>query len=341
MSFGCLRSTVRVTYLVVLAVLLCLMLPRALSATEGALGSTDGAAVGAAQAPSIKDIGDSAYKSEIEVAVKLGYMSLVDGSSFKPDGKIRAKDFLSCIRKGMSAVGVTSDSESTVENPKAWITRQEAMKMLVSCLLTREQLDLLGKQCGGTSLYLSDFTDANDVASWAESYVAAAVFRGWVPDRARLYPKEDATRGFAAALLARAFPDQTAFTGLVVYVCAPNFKRAMCVQVISEDQTVYPAQDGLPSIAFSSAPGIASFCPSLEEAKKRRVGFNPLVVAAERVQRGRKGEVQLIVPADEAQKIVAANQQGLFLKTWRVAIIEVPSTGVQPTMVSSTSGTPE
>lgn len=323
MSLASLRSAFRLSSTLVVAALLCLMLPRALSAMEGTLGSTEGAVIGAAQAPSISDIGDSSYRSEIEQAVKLGYMSLVDGTSFKPEGRIRAKDFFACIQRGLSKAGLTAGSDCRPEDPNAWLTRQQAVKMLALSMLTRDQLELVGKQCGGPPLYLSDFADANDVASWAEPCVAAAVYKGWVSERYRLYPKEDATRGFAAALLARAFPDQTAFTGLVVYVGASNFKRAMCLQIVTDDQTVYPAQDGVPSIAFSGAPGVASYCSSLEEAKMRRVGSNPLAVAAIRAQKGRRGELQIVVPAEEAQKILMANQQGLFLETWRVAVIAV------------------
>lgn len=167
------RSVLRIVSVVALAALLCLTLPRALSAMEGSSSTTEGSANGAAQAPSIGDIGD--------------------------------------------------------------------------------------------------------VASWAESCVAAAVYKGWIPERYRIYPNEEATREFAATLLACAFPDPTAYTGLAITVCAPNFKRSMSIQIVADGEPVYPSQDGLHSIAFTGSPGIASYCSSLEEAKQRRVGSNPLV----------------------------------------------------------------
>ncbi len=68
MLFGYLRRILRISCLVALAALLCLMLPRALSAMEGSQMSTEGAVVGAAQAPFISDIGNSAHRAKTKQA---------------------------------------------------------------------------------------------------------------------------------------------------------------------------------------------------------------------------------------------------------------------------------
>ncbi len=316
MSSNILRSAFRVSFLITLAALLCLMLPRSINAADVGGGI-------AAQVPSISDIADSAYQAEIGYAVRMGYMSLSGGSSFKPENKIRAKDFLTGIQRGLEKTGITASGEYKAEDLESWITRQQAVRMLVSTLMTKAQLTQLDRVFCGSALYLSDFTDATDVASWAEPYYATAVYKGLIGDRQRLYPKEDATREFAATLLTRAFPDPSAFTGLVVYVGSSDFKRCMNVQVVCGSDVVYPKQDSIPSITYSETPGVASFCSSVEEAKQRRVGANPLMIAAESVQRGGRNELQIVIPAIEAKAIQEADQKGLFLKSWRVAIVPV------------------
>lgn len=316
MSSERVRTAIRISFVLLTAFVLCLLLPRSLRAVE----------IGKVQT---SDLRDCAYQAEICTALRLGYMSGDGNSSFKPDGQVRAKDFLACIKRGMSKVGLTSEADCRIENPNAVISRQQAVKMLVSSVLTPSQVELIGKRCGGPPIYLSDFVDAGDVASWAERYVAAAVYQGWIPERYRLYPKEDASREFIAALLVRAFPDPSSYTGLVVYVSDSSFRRAQCIQIVSENpasEVVYPAADGMPSISFASSPGVASYCASLVDAKERRVGSNPLEVSGTRVQRGKGGRIQIVLPAEDAQKVLAANDQGLFLKTWRVAIV----TGAAP-----------
>ena len=306
MSANTFRNALRVSGALLVASVMCLLLPRFAHAQN---------------LPG--DAGNSIYRAEISASLRLGYMSL-DGGAFKPDGKVRGKDFLAGIKRGIAKVGLVTGAECKVENPNSSISRQQAVKMLVTSVFTPDQIELIGKQCGGAGLYLCDFADAGDVASWAEQSMAVAVYEGWISDRYRLYPKEDATREFIASLLARAFPDPSASTGLVVYVSDPGFRRAMSVQIVSDDpasEAVYPAGDAMPSICFSSAPGIVSFSSSLNEAKERRVGPNPLEVAATRVQKGKGGRIQVVLPASEAAKVIEADRQGLFLKTWRVAIL--------------------
>lgn len=319
MSSDRLRSALRISFVFLTAFVLCLLLPRSLRAAD----------IGTVQVPGLSDLRDCTYQAEIGAALRLGYMSGADTSSFKPDGRVRAKDFLACIKRGMSKVGLTSEAECKIGNPNAVISRQQAVKMLVTSVLTPEQVELIGQQCGGPPLYLCDFVDAGDVASWAEAYVAAAVYRGWIPERYRLYPKEDASREFVATLLVRAFPDPSAYSGLVVYVSDPSFRRAQCIQIVSDDpasEAVCPAADGMPSMSFTSSPGLASYSASLDDARERRVGSNPLEVTGTRVQRGRGGRIQIVLPAEDAREVLAANDQGLFLKTWRVAIV----TGAAP-----------
>lgn len=321
MSAIILRNAARVSGALLLALVLCLLPPVCTRAET---------------APS--DVRDSLYQSEIATAVRLGYMSL-DGSAFKPDGKVRGKDFLACVKRGIEKAGIITTAECGIESPNSHVSRQQAVKMLVTAVFTREQIELIGLRCGGAELYLCDFMDAGDVASWAGQYMAVAVYEGWIPERARLSPKADATREFVAVLLARAFPDQNAYTGLVVYVNDPKFRRAMSVQIVSDDpgsEAVYPAANAMPSFSFSSAPGVVSFSASLTDAMQRRVGPNPLLISAIRLQKGKGGRLQVVLPASEAAKVIEANRQGLFLETWRVAILAGTAPSVQTALRAET-----
>lgn len=320
MSAMILRNAMRVSGALLFAFVLCLLLPVLTRADN---------------TPS--DIRDSAYQPEILAAVRLGYMSL-DGNSFKPDSRIKGRDFLAGIKRGIEKSAAPT-AECSIENSNSYISRQQAVKALVSALYTREQIEMIGKRCGGPELYLCDYADAGEIASWAEPYMAVAVYEGWVPERALLHPKDDATREFAAVLLARAFPDQSAFTGLVVYVSDPSYRRAMSVQIVSDDpgsEPVYPSANAMPSISFSSAPGVVSFSANLPDAMTRRVGPNPLLVSAVRMQKGKGGRLQVVLPASEAAKVIEANKQGLFLETWRVAILAGTAPSVQTALRAQT-----
>ena len=272
------------------------------------------------------DAKDSPFAQEIGVAIKLGHMNLIGGPDFQPAGKVKAKDFISCIMRGISKSGFIAALEPEADDPEALITRQQAVKFLATAIYTPQQIEFIGKQCGEPHLYLSDFPDAEDVASWAKLYYAAAVYKGWVPDKDRLSPNEEITREYAAALLARAFPDPNDFTGLVVYVNSADFKRAQSIQIVSDGlnatpEVLYPDPNSMPSFAFLGAPGIVSYCKSMDEAKERRVGQNPLEVTAADVRKGSAGRTQIVLSANDAMMVWGADATGLFRRTWRVAIV--------------------
>ena len=267
------------------------------------------------------DVKGSSFEREIGSALRLGYMNTIGDNSFKPSGKIKAKDFVTCITRGATSSGVKIDTISEPADPNAVITRQEAVKLLVSSLVTPDGADKIGLMCGGAPLYLSDFLDANEVASWAESYFAVAVYKGWLADRYRLYPKEAATREFAAVLLARAFPDPKAYTGLAVYVNSADLKRVQSVQIIAGTDVIYPSSRGIPSFAFFDTPGIASFYKTIDQGKAGRIGPNPLEISAIGTQKGQGGVWQVMVSPEDAVKIQAANEEGIFIETWRIAIL--------------------
>lgn len=284
------------------------------------------------------DVKGRAFEQEVGLALKLGYMNLIGDSAFKPEGTVLAKDFISCVDRGLRNVGLSAAAQLPADDPEAEITRQQAVKLLVTGVLTADQIELIGRQCGGAYLYLSDFLDAGRVAPWAEPYFVAAVYKGWVQDTTRLLPDGLATREFAAAILARAFPDPAAYTGLVVYVDPAQLRRAQFIQIVSDGlgpatEVLYPDPKNMPSFAFLGTPGIASFCDSLDEAKERRVGANPLEVAAADVRQGAGGSLQFVLSPEDAMAVWGGDVMGLFRRTWRVAIVkanEGPTSNIEP-----------
>ena len=314
------RSALHLMLALVLAALLCLLFPKTVTAATADIGKQ---MVMDVQVPA--DAEGCAFEQEVGVALKLGYMNLID-EGFNPAGEVLAKDFVACVGRGMAKVGLPVEGQPTPDDPEAPITRQQAVKLLVTSILTADQIELICRWCGGPRLYLSDFFDADDVASWARPYYTVAVYNGWIPDASTLSPEEAASREYVAALVARAFPDPDDFSGLAVYVDTPDFRRAQLVQLVSDGlgsspQILYPDPGNMPSYAFFGAPGIVSYCGSLEEAKERRVGSNPLGVVAAEVRKGDRGAVQVVLSPDDAVKVWGADATGLFRRTWKVAII--------------------
>jgi hypothetical protein len=253
-------------------------------------------------------------------------MNTVDGKNFNPDGTVRTADFIACLGGVLGKLGLSKDSLPKPENPAKPITRQEAVKLVASSVLSPDDLTAIGNESGGASVYLHDFLDSADVAPWAEPYYAAAVYKGWISDRDRLEPKKPATRAFIAALLLHAISDSKHYTGLVVKVASSDLHPAQTMRIImgddeSSEEILYPDKNHLPAVAVVGAPGIVSYSPSLDTAKARRVGENPMVVTATKVRIGLDNVPEIVISHDDGAAVRKADEDGFFLRTWRVAVV--------------------
>lgn len=274
---------------------------------------------------SVVDVAECEQQCEITAAVKLGLMGVADGAHFRPDEPVLARDFMLYLKNALAMSGIDAGNLYKPDTPDKPITRQQAAKLLVASVLTKEEIEQIGKLCGGAELYLSDFPDAGETSQWAEAYVAAAVYKGWMPDRLKLGPKKDATRAYVAAMIARIFPPPGSYTGLAVKVTAPDFKRAQSLQVVVEvagsaPEVIFPNPRHCPPFAFLQAPGMISYFPTVEEASSR-VGAKPLVVESGNLRKAENGSDQIVLSAEDAKAIQDADAQGLFLRSWHVAII--------------------
>jgi len=289
------------------------------------------------------DINDHPYSREIRRAIGLKYMSLGEDGRFRPNDPIHTEDFVGCIKKAMAARKPDAEEDQSVdlpepEKPRDNINKMQAAKFLVAASLTPQQFDTVCKRCGNPVYYLSDFLDVTKVAQWAMPYVAASVYSGWMPDTYSLQPDQPIGRGYAAALLVRAFPDSSAKTGLIVKVPPDKLERAQSLRIVcdeadaeSGDADVYLEKGCTPSLAFVQAPGVIGYCKSEDEARQLRVGSNPVVVEATDVRRGYDGRWELVISSSAAKEIRDADQKGLFLKMWRVAVVGMLANRTLPT----------
>lgn len=268
---------------------------------------------------------DYPYADEVVVALQLGYMKLPDGRNFKPDNPIKAGEFVACIQRGLKAVGY-STSATKPDKPNELITKQQAAKLLVDTLLSPEEIDSVCKKCGNCAEYLVDFRDANMVSGWAEKFLTAGIYKAWMPDIYWLRPDKPVSRGYAAALLARAFPRKDAYTGLVLSFQSGKCERVQSMQIVSEAPSgacdvLYLLPSQMPSMSYIQAPGVLSYCQTEQEAKERRVGDNPLIVSAVAVRKNSQGRWQIVLTPEDAAKVRDEDKKSLFFRTWRVALV--------------------
>lgn len=288
------------------------------------------------------DVVGHEYAPEIMYAVRMGYMNLVDKTHFNPDSGIRAVDFLVCLKKVLEKRGSSSYWESKLDTPKLPITKQQAAKLIVANALSAQDRDELQKQYRVPAEYLSDYVDVGKISPWALSYMADAVFRGWISgDRSQLDADKPATRGFIAQMLSRAFPDKDDNTGLIVRVSRKLLKSAeKTVQIVYSPYEgpvattiIYPDPKHLPPYSFLEMPGMISYGQSMQSPGVTRAGVNPLVVNAIEIRTNPQGEgsingvPQIVISPEDGAKVQAADTEGLFLRRWSVVIViedEVP-----------------
>ncbi|MDO8587910.1 MAG: thioredoxin family protein [Armatimonadota bacterium] len=266
------------------------------------------------------------YYDEIKLALRLGYLS----PGADPYANVRAGDFAACLNR-LYQQGCSAFTPKPPNKPNEMITKQQAVTLLVSCMLSDKDLADIEVMCGGKdSNYLGGsgaqgFKDGDSI-TWARRICTAAVYKGWIPDREKLSPNEPATRGYIAALLVRAFPDPKGTTGLVIHV-PRDFNTCQTIQVIPDQMTdtsevVYPQTKYLPSASFQQSPGMVSFpLPGDDVALRRRVGSRPMEVTAIRVQKGPSYQWQLVLSNEDAARVREADQESQFMRCWRVAIL--------------------
>ena len=283
----------------------------------------------------VPDIDGNKFQAEIFNALELGYLSIDAKGFFNPDGNIKTQDYLGCIKKAANVCGLIDLEIPKPANPTAPISKQDAVTLLVNNLLTPEQIKTILLNTGSEKDYLADMLDATEVDPAAAKAIAVAVYKGWIPDKEKLWADKPANRAYTSALLTRAAPNPKGYTGLAVIWNGEPLVRLMFVQFgcKNEDGTfnlLYPDLTTLPSFSYIEAPGVVSYSRSLDEAKERRVGVNPLVIEAQKIEKTNTGGYTVTLSPEDATKIRELNQKWLFLKTWRVALVTNTKSDYKP-----------
>jgi len=293
-----------------------------LCAPNGVAGQTAG------PKPPVDAVGHQ-YESEIALAVSLGYMTTVDSvGRFKPKEQITAEGFVGCVKKALSISGMPAQPDLTLDNPGAGINKMQAAKLMAGLVLSPEQIARISLLCTCPGEYLADFNDGDAIAPWAGPFVAAAVYKGWMPDQSFLRPDQLISRGYAAALLARAFPKVMEYSGIIVVLPECEFSKTPSVQIVCDDpgfspHVLYPDPDPAhrPSKPFFQAPGMLSYCATAKAVSADRCLSNPLTVYATSSRTDQYNRCEIAITAADAQKIVDADPWTLLLRTCRVAVV--------------------
>jgi peroxiredoxin len=309
------------------------------------------------------------FEREVGMVVGLHYISPRNPDRFDCGGTVTASEFMSAVAAAARANGMDLARLDKPDDPASRkpITREQALKLLVYSLVDedeRKRVSVLwgcGTGDDAASLYLSDFRDLVQVDAWALQPVGVAVYMGWVPTGGLLRPREFVRREYVAALLARAFPDQRKFSGMLVRL-PKSVRDSQGLRIVSEgsadpkDRIYPPAQYAAPG-SYLTAPGIISWCTpdgsgvdidcrevsgqmskiTVPVAAARRIGAKPLVVDAIDVREPGKDNpnqavLEIVVSKKAAEAIRRADEGdpsdppdsvngGLFLRRCRVAVM--------------------
>lgn len=278
------------------------------------------------------DVSKELYRDEIVHAVtRLKLFGLTAGK-FKPSATVSAKELSQILNK--AAVQYPAVFRKTnLQTSTAAITREKAVVMVAQALADWEKriptLVEISADKDPLRYFAADggFVDGAKVTKANRQHYALLIYRGIIPDTKTLSPTSKCTRAYAAALVARTVPSTLPWTG-VAFDCAGGIlPQAGGAKIKLEEQVgtgaaLYPVSGKTPSRTFMQGPGIVSIHPSLEVIEQRRVGANPLVIQAVRVEGNLHVEAApaVVISPEDAAKLANVKGKTLLLHTWKVGV---------------------
>jgi len=120
---------------------------------------------------------------------------------------------------------------------------------------------------------------------------------------------------------AAAAEDEIEYTGVIVIATGIGAKRILKPNILTPDKKVVHGYSKNFAYSEIEAVDVIRYASSLEEAKdwKMFLGSNPLVITAIGVSGPHEGDI--IISAEDAEKIKKADRKGKFLKYNRVALV--------------------
>lgn len=277
----------------------------------------------------VADASKDPLHDEIVHAVERLRLFTAPSGRFAPSSALKAADLRSVLSRAAARYPKVFHAPPAAK--AGILTREAAVSMVAQSLVkwdSRQAILLETNAVKDPLRYFFEdngFKDGKSVTKSAREAYAVLIYNGVIPDTQELLPKKACTRGYGAALIARAIPSAEGYSGLALDCNGEILPAAGGIRVklesqVGKHQFLFPLGGRFPSRAFMQAPGLASINPKMDIIKSRRVGDNPLIVKAERVEGNLQveGAPAIIVSASDAALIERMAKNSLLLQTWRV-----------------------
>jgi hypothetical protein len=318
--------------------------------------------------PMPDDCRSSQYALYVSSVVFAKVMNVDENGKFNPAGKMSPAEWAMVLaRLGAAAERVeglkTSQEPMTRARALVWLMRAllagsevcaiapetEAKTISSSMALLRrlplackdvEALERLAKEQGGDDCLrrllqvcrdkVEHLRGAYRIPDWALCYYAKAFDMGLLDESPNLKPDEPLTRDYGAFLAAHFLRISGTYTGLVIDCSRYVLDRVAAASIECEDGTVlYPFKpQGVGTLDPARGFGTVGYYARVDDAKKVRGRYNPLVVLASDVV-GTKGTMpacvdSVIVSRRAKEQILLENEKSGFLQNWAVAFVVTP-----------------
>lgn len=282
----------------------------------------------AAYGPAI-DIASEPLRDEIAHAVERLQLFTTASGKFAPSSAVKPAELSSILAKAAAKYPQVFRTPPALKGTT--LTRETAVSAVAQSLVkwdSRQAILLETNAVKDPLRYFFEdngFKDGKSVTKSAREAYAVLIYDGVIPDTKELLPLKPCTRAYAAALVARAIPSVNGFSGLALDCNGEVLPAAGGIRVkletqVGKQQFLFPLNGRFPSRTFSQAPGLASINPKIDVIKSRRVGANPLVITAQRVEGNlqTEGAPSIIISEADAAVIAEMAKNSLLLQTWKV-----------------------
>lgn len=271
----------------------------------------------------IVDAGDD---PEILYVVQQGWMLGTPDGYFLPDKPVTVGDFARVMSRLVSSRKWDGKLELDTSRPGDLMNMLRAIVALTRLALPPERFAEQPYAEGALVL----------LPPWARPYVYQARQQGYIRDIQEASPHHVLKRRQLAELLARLVPPPPtaqiasllpaspagasagAWTGLVIDARGLGMRSSMNPTVTDANgQQIYPDPRHVPPVDYIHEYGVADFVKMEEHSK--RAGDNPVYVRAIQVRGAARDRV--VITVADAERILKAEQQGGFLKRWRVVFL--------------------
>ncbi|PIU63789.1 MAG: hypothetical protein COS84_09255 [Armatimonadetes bacterium CG07_land_8_20_14_0_80_40_9] len=111
------------------------------------------------------------------------------------------------------------------------------------------------------------------------------------------------------------------FTGLIIDCRGLEVRASQSPKILDEEgEEVYGTASKFTD--YLREHGVMGYYTSIEEAKEKRCGPNPLIIKAIKIEKRRGIPLHPVISKDDARKIREENEKGRFLESYKVAVVK-------------------